>query len=68
MLELAYLTLKITLCKAVLRIYPDSHFRQLASSLAADVINFLEMLRVGRLSAFWWAGEFIYTIPMFAVF
>lgn len=56
-LQLAYYTVEITLCRAILRTAAGSQFRQRSGTLVRDVTVWLKNLQVNRLSGFWWLSE-----------
>lgn len=58
-LQLAYYTVEITLCRAILRTPAGVEFRQRSASLVSSVIDWLKNLQVNRVSAFWWSGKMI---------
>lgn len=56
-LQLAYYTVEITLCRAILRTPAGVEFRQRSASLVSSVIDWLKNLQVNRVSAFWWSAS-----------
>lgn len=56
-LQLAYYTVEVTLCRAILRTAAGPQLRERSAALVTGIISWLKNLQVNRLSSFWWIGR-----------
>lgn len=62
-LQLAYFTVEVTLCRAILRTAAGPQLRSRSATLVSNIIHWLKNLQVNRLSSFWWIGKFVALQP-----